>query len=87
MQYEICDNMSQQITVHRGNVHVQMVGVLGPLEIIVLKIRPYSSCQRAVAHDGKINMSKSCLIIRFAKSVINNRWPFMMSLLHVSAST
>jgi len=83
MQYEICDNMSQEITAHRGNVHVQLVGVLEPLEIIMLKIRPCNRCQRVVTHDGKINMGKSCLIIRFAKSVINNRLPFMMSLLHV----
>ena len=75
--------MSQEITAHRGNVHVHMVGVLEPLEIIMLKIRPCSSCQRVVAHDGKINVPKSCLIIRFAKSVINNHLPFMMSLLHV----
>lgn len=79
--------MSQEITAHRRNVHVQMVGVSAPLGIMILKIIPCNSCQRVVVHDGKINMRKSCLIIRFAKSVINNHLPFMMSLLHASAST
>jgi len=82
MEYEICDSMSQEITAHRGNVHVRMVGILEPLEMIMLKIKPCNSCQRAVTHDGKIKMRKSCLIIRFEKSVMNNHLPFVMSLLH-----